>query len=90
MEQMMFFKDSTDVYKRQVFKYGSQFPKGLDTSNAVKMDGMFYSAELRGKVKLPEDFSTVNVASMEYMFARAFLNDELIFPKGFKMCIRDR
>lgn len=75
--------DFIGTFSHTVFKYGSQFPKGLDTSNAVKMDGMFYSAELRGKVKLPEDFSTVNVVSMEYMFARAFLNDELIFPKGF-------
>ena len=75
--------DFIGTFSHAVFKYGSQFPKGLDTSNAVKMDGMFYSAELRGKVKLPEDFSTVNVVSMEYMFARSFLNDELIFPKGF-------
>ena len=75
--------DFIGTFSHAVFKYGSQFPKGLDTSNAVKMDGMFYSAELRGKVKFPEDFSTVNVVSMEYMFARSFLNDELIFPKGF-------
>ena len=75
--------DFVGTFSHTVFKGGSQFPKGLDTSNAVKMDGMFYSAELLNKVKLPENFNTENVVSMEYMFARSFLNDELVFPKGF-------
>lgn len=33
--------DFIGTFSHAVFKYGSQFPKGLDTSNAVKMDGVF-------------------------------------------------
>ena len=66
-----------------MFEVHSHFPKDFSTENAVKMDGMFYNAELLGDVNLPEDFSTENVVSMEYMFSRAFLGEGVKFSKGF-------
>lgn len=75
--------DFVGAFAGAKFEVHSQFPKDLSTENAVKMDGMFYNAELLGDVNLPEGFSTENVVSMEYMFSRAFLGESVKFPKGF-------
>lgn len=75
--------DFVGAFAGAKFEIHSQFPKDLSTENAVKMDGMFYNAELLGDVNLPEGFSTENVVSMEYMFSRAFLGESVKFSKGF-------
>lgn len=75
--------DFVGTFAGAKFEVHSHFPKDFSTENAVKMDGMFYNAELLGDVNLPEDFSTENVVSMEYMFSRAFLGEGVKFSKGF-------
>lgn len=75
--------DFVGAFSGTKFEVHSQFPNSFSTKNAVKMDGMFYSAELLGGVTLPEGFSTENVVSMEYMFSRSFLGESVKFPKEF-------